>query len=225
MHLDRLPSWFPAEAADLVTETFDGHKSGVTLLLAQYGTGKSTVAARLFGNLIVLDECHYGSCLLPPGGPGPASLIHRRSIRGRSQSLILRTLGLLERKRQDLQELLRLRSLGRPSLAVQRRLFGVGELPGEDELGILKLILAGAIHSLATMVIRGHARYRASLTANWNVAGAAAWLCSKLLECIHRTVPRTELARTQTPESSAGAFRRPTSLRYRQRDGTRRLLS
>ena len=195
------------------------------------GEGKSALAAKLLRNFIAHAKVEFfhlsthGVC--EPGAfardtSGTASPTVRISIPGRSQSLILRTLGLLERKRQDLQQVLRSRSAGRHDLTAERRLFGLQGLPGQDDLAMLKVMLSAAIRSLATMVIRSYAKHCAALTANRSVATAIA-LRRRLLECIYRAIPRTELVCIPTHASSAYVVPKPAFPRHRQCDGTRRL--
>jgi hypothetical protein len=193
------------------------------------GMGKSHFAARLVeilklsdGSSIFLNSCSND---VPRwDASGIASPIRRLPERG-SQSLIVRTLGLLERKRQDLEEFFRSQRWGPQNLAVQRRLFGVEELPSRRQLILLKMILVGAIRSLAGRAIRNQARNNATLAMSLCVASTTGGLSRRLPECIYRTVPRTELIRPPTRESSANASHRPALLRHRQCNGTRRRLS
>ena len=200
-------------------------------IFGEAGVGKSALAANFFREFVShakVDFVCFGTLSLCGPGPfardtsGTASPTVRISIPGRSQSLILRTLGLLERKRQDLQQVLRSRSAGRHDLAAERRLFGLQGLPGQDDLAMLKVMLSAAIRSLATMVIRSYAKHCAALTANRSVATAIA-LRRRLLECIYRAIPRTELVCIPTHASSAYVVPKPAFPRHRQCDGTRRL--
>jgi hypothetical protein len=212
------------------------HESGkecVDLLIYGYGgIGKSSFLSGLLKG--VHDGFHRQQIIYIRGIdlPIPVSVLQGPSrnftctsrVRGRSQSLILRKLGLLERERQDLEHVMRSRTSSRTDLIIQRRLFGVEELPSEENLKILMLVLAAAIHSLATLVIRSHSRHRASLTARRGIAGTSGCLRRRLLESIRRTTLRTESVQTPTHESSAIAAHKPAFLRHRQCEGTRRLV-
>ena len=142
-------------------------------------------------NVILEGDAEQCAWQLWSRGPSPGtSAITSGSVPSRSRNLIVRVMGLLERRREDLDQFLRSARSGRHYSVIRHRLFGVDEPPDEHEITVLKLILLAAIHRLATMMMRMHAKYYATLISKFRTDSSMAPMRGGWLECTYRTADR-----------------------------------
>jgi hypothetical protein len=142
----------------------------------------------------------------------------RTLARSRSQSLIVRTLGLLQHKRDDVNRLRKSMAAGRANLIIQYRLFGTAQPPDSNELKLLGSILSAAVRRLAAMVIRRRARHCTTPKSDCRRTHAAERLREHQFESTHRTIARKQRVKTLPLLTNSTAAAYDTSATDPQRE-------
>jgi hypothetical protein len=128
-------------------------------------------------------------------GPARPEIASCRTL-ARSQSLIVRTLGLLQHKRDDVNRLRKSMAGGGANLIIQYRLFGTAQPPDSKEIELLGYILSAAVRRLAAMVIRRRARHCTTPKSDCRRTHAAERLREHQFESTHRTIARKQRVTT-----------------------------